>query len=74
MIQEDDPGWDCATMGNLICGPDSVSPTMGYHDVMTYYGMPDTAMQEPTDGGLTGVIMILILFGLFVIEKVRGER
>lgn len=20
VIQEDDPGWDCATMGNLICG------------------------------------------------------
>lgn len=19
-IQEDDPGWDCHTMGNLICG------------------------------------------------------
>lgn len=20
-IQEDDPGWDCHTMGNRICGP-----------------------------------------------------
>lgn len=20
-IEEDDPGWDCATMGNRICGP-----------------------------------------------------
>lgn len=19
--EEDEPGWDCATMGNLICGP-----------------------------------------------------
>lgn len=22
-IEEDEPGWDCATMGNLICGPQS---------------------------------------------------
>lgn len=21
-IAEDDPGWDCRTMGNHICGPD----------------------------------------------------
>lgn len=21
VCQEDDPCWDCATMGNLICGP-----------------------------------------------------
>lgn len=21
VIHEDDPGWDCATMGNKICGP-----------------------------------------------------
>jgi len=21
VIHEDDPGWDCATMGNLTCGP-----------------------------------------------------
>jgi hypothetical protein len=20
-IQEDDPGWDCVTMGNHLCGP-----------------------------------------------------
>ncbi len=20
-IQEDEPGWDCKTMGNMICGP-----------------------------------------------------
>jgi len=20
MVQEDDPGWDCATMGNRVCG------------------------------------------------------
>ncbi|RIR62901.1 hypothetical protein D2E33_04255 [Mycobacteroides abscessus] len=20
-IEEDEPGWDCATMGNRICGP-----------------------------------------------------
>lgn len=20
-LQEDDPGWNCSTMGNLICGP-----------------------------------------------------
>jgi uncharacterized protein YceK len=20
-LQEDDPGWDCATMGNKVCGP-----------------------------------------------------
>jgi len=20
--EEDEPGWDCATMGNLICGPE----------------------------------------------------
>jgi hypothetical protein len=21
VIHEDDPRWDCATMGNLVCGP-----------------------------------------------------
>ena len=21
VLQEDDPGWDCHTMGNRICGP-----------------------------------------------------
>ncbi len=21
--EEDEPGWDCATMGNLICGPET---------------------------------------------------
>lgn len=21
VLQEDDPGWDCATMGNRVCGP-----------------------------------------------------
>lgn len=21
-IEEDEPGWDCATMGNRICGPE----------------------------------------------------
>jgi hypothetical protein len=24
--EEDQPCWDCATMGNLICGPDGVYP------------------------------------------------
>jgi hypothetical protein len=23
VIQEDDPRWDCRTMGNLVCGPDN---------------------------------------------------
>jgi hypothetical protein len=26
-VQEDDPGWDCETMGNRICGPDTPGPT-----------------------------------------------
>lgn len=25
-IEEDDPGWDCHTMGNMICGPDQGEP------------------------------------------------
>lgn len=33
-IQEDDPGWDCQTMGNQVCGellPDGSR-------ILTYYG------------------------------------
>lgn len=28
-IEEDEPGWDCRTMGNRICGP---MPTFVLHD------------------------------------------
>lgn len=26
-LEEDDPGWDCHTMGNRTCGPDPTIPT-----------------------------------------------
>lgn len=26
-LQEDDPGWDCATMGNRVCGPTATTTT-----------------------------------------------
>ena len=27
-IQEDDPGWDCTSMGNQLCGPSQGGPTV----------------------------------------------
>jgi ABC-type dipeptide/oligopeptide/nickel transport system permease subunit len=30
--QEDEPGWDCATMGNHICGPEGNAPAGLYRD------------------------------------------
>lgn len=29
VIHEDDPRWDCATMGNRICGPGALRPVAG---------------------------------------------
>ena len=26
IVHEDDPGWDCTTMGNRICGPIVATP------------------------------------------------
>jgi hypothetical protein len=34
-LQEDDPGWDCRTMGNRQCGP--VSDEQAYQYCMAYY-------------------------------------
>lgn len=62
-MTEDNPGWDCATMGNLTCGAGSTSPTMGYHTEAAYYGIPDTAAQPgaPLDG-IGFVIVLLVLW------------
>lgn len=27
-IEEDDPRWDCATMGNRVCGPAPIHPAL----------------------------------------------
>lgn len=27
-IEEDEPGWDCRTMGNKICGPSAAEPVI----------------------------------------------
>jgi hypothetical protein len=53
-ITEDDPRWDCRTMGNLICGPASVDHEPGryadgvlvehWHDGM--YGSPSLAHSD----------------------------
>lgn len=39
-IQEDDPRWDCHTMGNLVCGPDVVDQDLIFHaaDTGRYVG------------------------------------
>lgn len=39
VIQEDDPEWDCQTMGNRVCGP---APA-----VERPVALPDTAMAQP---------------------------
>lgn len=31
-LAEDDPGWDCRTRGNHVCGPDSDHPAGCYRD------------------------------------------
>jgi hypothetical protein len=33
ICQEDEPCWDCATMGNLICGPGAVRPNQPNTDI-----------------------------------------
>lgn len=38
-ITEDDPRWDCRTMGNKICGPDSHKPVY-YCNAPTKKGTP----------------------------------
>lgn len=43
MITEDMAGWDCATMGNLICGlPDTAMPADGV--AFFFYGLALLAM------------------------------
>lgn len=38
-IEEDEPGWDCTTMGNLICGPDAPTEDVAY--CYEFEGMDD---------------------------------
>jgi hypothetical protein len=40
---EDDPCWDCETMGNLICGPVPAPPAAEPQTPV----LPDTAMSAP---------------------------
>jgi hypothetical protein len=41
VLAEDDPGWDCETMGNGICGP--VTAEADSHGVVVYNGDGDPA-------------------------------
>lgn len=34
-VAEDDPGWDCETMGNGVCGPVTITYTDGGYAVVT---------------------------------------
>lgn len=38
-VQEDDPGWDCKTMGNGVCGP--VRPAVGPGWITHWEDSPD---------------------------------
>lgn len=50
-IHEEDPGWDCATMGNQICGP--VSPPVEHQPVTS--GYEDERWQDPSGLPYCGV-------------------
>lgn len=55
-MYEDDPGWDCATMGNMICGP----------------MLPNTSMQEVPSGlPLDGIGLIVVLFATLIFRRNR---
>lgn len=75
---EDDPGWDCHTMGNRDCG--DTHYTSGDHDagVGHAYGwtpevaLPDTSMQEVPSGlPLDGIGLIVVLFATLIFRRNR---
>lgn len=39
-ITEDDPRWDCRTMGNKVCGPDTAEKPVYYCNALTKKGTP----------------------------------
>lgn len=51
-IQEDDPAWDCATMGNMICGVEQSAPPF----------LPETGVNI-TDAQF-GIGLLLCVLGL----------
>lgn len=58
-MYEDDPGWDCATMGNRICGTLNAD-------------MPDTSMQEVPSGlPLDGIGLIVVLLATLIFRRNR---
>lgn len=68
-IMEDDPGWDCRTMGNLMCGPDDPPGAVSAH-TMT---LPDTAVAPPVGPDLTGPIVVIVLLVTLVTDRVRAR-
>jgi LPXTG-motif cell wall-anchored protein len=60
VLQEDDPGWDCTTMGNLICGP-------GHG-----YNLPHTG-SEPVIAG-TGLLFLLAGTALLLAARRRPRQ
>lgn len=68
---EDDPCWDCTTMGNLICGPavreDESAHTMDQRlddlldrSTREWDALPDTAMPAHDGPSLPGFLLLLL--------------
>lgn len=55
-IYEDDPRWDCRTMGNRVCGDGTVLPdgtvidAGDYHECVSFPGGHPFSYNDPTDG------------------------
>ncbi|NQE88108.1 hypothetical protein [Nocardia terpenica] len=53
-IEEDEPGWNCATMGNMICGTDESAedPTVCYWSASEWLSAYSATLDEPCKFGL----------------------
>ena len=57
---EDEPCWDCTTMGNLQCGPTTTVATVAPAPQM----LPETGAVAAYGAGLIGTVCILFGIGL----------
>lgn len=54
VIEEDQPGWDCATMGNRICGEPAEDPTVCTWDGSAWISAYSVTYGEPCTFGARG--------------------
>lgn len=74
---EDDPCWDCSTMGNMVCGPPphGVDAEVGIGTALVIERQPDGTEvrtelpRTGADASLAGIGLMMIGIGLILVRR-----